>query len=100
MKVKTNSLALKYTGGYRMSRQKESKEEKTNLKEEKPSSKELGAEKQKAIDAAVLQIEKHFGKGSIMLLGKNPRVDVPAIPTGAIALDVAIGVGGIPRGRE
>ena len=82
-----------------MSRQKDKKEDKPMAKEEKPSSKELGTEKQKAIDAAVSQIEKHFGKGSIMLLGKNPKVDVPAIPTGAIALDVALGVGGIPRGR-
>ena len=83
-----------------MSRIKERKEEKKEEKKEvKPAVQEAGTEKQKAIDAAVLQIEKHFGKGSIMLLGKNPKLDVPAIPTGAIALDVALGVGGIPRGR-
>jgi recombination protein RecA len=57
------------------------------------------AEKKKALDAAVAQIEKSFGKGSIMTLGQGVKVDVPAIPTGAIALDVALGVGGIPRGR-
>ena len=79
-----------------MSRIKEKKEDK---REEKVTAKEAVSEKQKAIDATVLQIEKHFGKGSIMMLGKNPKLDVPAIPTGAIALDVALGVGGIPRGR-
>ncbi len=79
-----------------MSRIKAKQEEK---KEEKATVQEVATEKKKAIDAAVLQIEKHFGKGSIMLLGKNPKLDVPAIPTGAIALDVAIGIGGIPRGR-
>ena len=68
-------------------------------KDDKPSAKEALGEKQKAIDATVLQIEKHFGKGSIMMLGSNARVDVPAIPTGAVALDLALGVGGIPRGR-
>ena len=75
------------------------KEEKSHLKEEKASPKEIIAEKKKSIDATVLQIEKHFGKGSIMTLGNNVKSDVPAIPTGAIALDVALGVGGVPRGR-
>ncbi len=79
-----------------MSRIKEKKEEK---REEKSTPKEVASEKKKAIDAAVLQIEKHFGKGSIMTLGKHAKADVPAIPTGAIALDVALGVGGMPRGR-
>jgi len=84
-----------------MSRQKENlKEKKEEKKEEKQSAREaVNTEKKKAIDAAVLQIEKHFGKGSIMTLGQNFKIDVPAIPTGAIALDVALGVGGIPRGR-
>ncbi len=75
-----------------MSRQKEKKEEKLPVKE-------TVSEKKKAIDAAVLQIEKHFGKGSIMTLGQNVKMDVPAIPTGAISLDIALGIGGIPRGR-
>ncbi|MBI4352772.1 MAG: recombinase RecA [Candidatus Omnitrophica bacterium] len=57
------------------------------------------SEKRKAIDQAVLQIEKHFGKGSIMTLGQNVKADVPAVPTGAMALDLALGVGGVPRGR-
>src|SRR5262245_59317513 len=56
-------------------------------------------DKQKAIETAVSAIEKQFGKGSIMTLGQNVKIDVPAIPTGAIALDVALGVGGVPRGR-
>lgn len=55
--------------------------------------------KQKALDAALAQIDKNFGKGSIMRLGDVHRVEVGAIPTGSLALDVAIGVGGVPRGR-
>ncbi len=68
-------------------------------KEEKPSAREAETDKQKAIHQAVNQIEKQFGKGSIMTLGQNIKMDVPAVPTGAITLDVALGVGGIPRGR-
>jgi len=57
-------------------------------------------EREKAIDLAVSQIEKQFGKGAIMRLGNDqPLPDVPAIPTGALSLDVALGVGGVPRGR-
>jgi recombination protein RecA len=53
----------------------------------------------KAIDSAMVQIERQFGKGSIMKLGSRPIVDVPVIPTGSIALDRALGIGGLPRGR-
>jgi recombination protein RecA len=53
----------------------------------------------KAVDLAVSQIEKQFGKGSIMKLDKNIKEAVPAISTGAISLDIALGVGGVPRGR-
>jgi recombination protein RecA len=53
----------------------------------------------KAIDSAMVQIERQFGKGSIMKLGSRPVVDVPVIPTGSIALDRALGIGGLPRGR-
>ncbi len=56
-------------------------------------------EKQKALDMAVDQIEKQFGQGSIMRLGEATSMNVEAIPTGAINLDLALGVGGIPRGR-
>ncbi len=55
--------------------------------------------KQKALDTALSQIEKAFGKGSIMKLGAQDAVDVDAISTGSIGLDVALGVGGIPKGR-
>lgn len=55
--------------------------------------------KTKAVDMAVSHIEKLFGKGSIMKLGEKPIEAVPVIPTGSIALDVALGVGGLPRGR-
>ncbi|HQO36603.1 MAG TPA: recombinase RecA [bacterium] len=58
-----------------------------------------GKEKQRAIDSAISQIEKQFGKGSIMKMGEAPRGKIPVIPTGSIALDCALGVGGVPRGR-
>ena len=76
----------------RMSRIKEKEEIKTNAKA-------VIDVKKKAIEDVVLQIEKQCGKGSIMTLGQHFKVDVPAIPTGSIALDVALGIGGIPRGR-
>ena len=55
--------------------------------------------KQKALDQAFKNIEKKYGKGSIMKMGEAPKVKVSAIPTGAINLDIALGIGGIPRGR-
>src|ERR671918_1004760 len=59
----------------------------------------IADDKKKALGLAIAQIEKSCGKGSIMRLGSENKVRVEAIPTGAINLDVAIGVGGIPRGR-
>src|SRR6187551_2514192 len=56
-------------------------------------------ERTRAVDAAILAIEKQFGRGSIMKLGTSERQQVDAIPTGSIALDLALGVGGVPRGR-
>src|SRR5438477_9234850 len=56
-------------------------------------------ERARAIEAALAQIDKQFGKGSIMRLGSREKVDVPAIPTGSLSLDAALGVGGMPRGR-
>ncbi|MBQ3888746.1 MAG: recombinase RecA, partial [Clostridia bacterium] len=56
-------------------------------------------EKSKALDTALAQIEKNFGKGAIMRLGENAGLNVEAIPTGSIALDAATGIGGFPRGR-
>jgi recombination protein RecA len=59
----------------------------------------MGEDKKKALNLAIAQIEKNCGKGSIMKMGSSARVKIDAIPTGAINLDAAIGVGGIPRGR-
>ncbi len=56
-------------------------------------------DKSKAIDAAVSQIERQFGKGSIMRMGDEERPRIACIPTGALALDLALGIGGVPRGR-
>src|SRR5882762_5295158 len=60
----------------------------------------IDRERMKAVDLALGQIEKQFGKGSIMRLGqKGPIQPIDAIPTGAISIDYALGVGGVPRGR-
>jgi recombination protein RecA len=59
----------------------------------------ISPDKEKAVDTAMLQIERQFGKGSIMKLGSQPIIDVPVISTGSIALDLALGIGGLPRGR-
>ncbi len=56
-------------------------------------------DKDKALDMALAQLEKQFGKGSVMRLGESPRMTVEAISTGSLALDIALGVGGVPRGR-
>ena len=65
----------------------------------KSTTPERAGDKDKALEAALLQIERQFGKGSIMRLGEETRVPVEVIPTGSIALDVALGIGGLPRGR-
>ncbi len=65
--------------------------------EEKKTQQDSG--KSKALDLALGQIEKEFGKGSIMRLGSDIKLDIPFIPTGSISLDLALGIGGVPRGR-
>ena len=72
------------------------KEEK---KEERKAIPAKSEDKQKAIESAVSQIEKQFGKGSIMRLGQGTKFEVDVISTGALSLDMALGVGGVPRGR-
>ncbi|WP_336625701.1 MULTISPECIES: recombinase RecA [unclassified Microbacterium] len=57
------------------------------------------ADREKALESALAQIDRQFGKGSVMRLGSDERAPVAVIPTGSIALDVALGVGGLPRGR-
>lgn len=76
------------------------------MAEKKSSKKELNInydmnpeEKEKALETAITQIEKKFGQGSIMKLGESKRYAVEAIPTGSLSLDMALGVGGIPKGR-
>ena len=56
-------------------------------------------DREKALDLALAQIDKNFGKGSVMRLGEETRQPIEVIPTGSIALDVALGIGGLPRGR-
>jgi recombination protein RecA len=75
-------------------------EKKANLKAADAKAAEKDAKaKASALEAAVTQIEKEFGQGSVMKLGADSVVQVDAIPTGALALDLALGVGGVPRGR-
>jgi len=63
------------------------------------SSVERAGDREKSLETALLQIERQFGKGSVMRLGEETRAPVEVIPTGSIALDVALGLGGLPRGR-
>ena len=58
-----------------------------------------GNDKRKALDTAIAQIEKNFGKGTVMRLGDKPEMQIDAIPTGSLALDAALGIGGVPKGR-
>ena len=64
-----------------------------------PTTDRVDRERAKAIDIAVGQIEKQFGKGSIMRLGQSAVTRIPTISTGSISIDYALGVGGVPRGR-
>ncbi len=57
------------------------------------------SERRKALDMALAQIEKQFGKGSVMRLGENSKMQVDAVPTGSLSLDAALGIGGLPKGR-
>jgi recombination protein RecA len=65
----------------------------------KPGGLERAGDREKALEVALAQIERQFGKGSVMRLGEETRVPVEVIPTGSISLDVALGLGGLPRGR-
>ena len=56
-------------------------------------------EREKALDSTLASIDKQFGKGSVMRMGDKPSMAIDTIPTGALALDLALGVGGLPRGR-
>ena len=57
-------------------------------------------DKQKALDAAILKLEKDFGKGTVMKLGEaRANVSVETVPTGSLSLDIALGLGGVPKGR-
>ena len=66
--------------------------------EEEKSTKGL-TEKEKVIDLALKQIQKEYGEGSIMKLGENKKMNVKTISTGSLNLDIALGIGGVPRGR-
>ena len=59
----------------------------------------MDANKEKALNAALTQIERQFGKGTVMRMGDREHVAIPAISTGSLGLDIALGIGGLPKGR-
>jgi len=71
----------------------------TESKADQNVTKKVDSERAKALDAALMQIEKQFGKGAVMKLGEQTGMAVDVIPTGALTLDMALGVGGVPKGR-
>jgi recombination protein RecA len=60
----------------------------------------INTEKEKALELAINQIEKRFGKGSVMKLGENTTEPIDVIPSGSLSLDIALGVGGVPKDRK
>ena len=68
-------------------------------KDTAPKTAAPAADKKAALETALAQIEKQFGKGAIMKLGEAKAMDIEAIPTGSMTLDMALGIGGVPRGR-
>lgn len=78
---------------------KEPKEEKRVEERIEGSSTSLATSRQAAVQAALRQIEARYGEGTIMMLGEKPKVGVDAVSTGSLGLDIALGVGGVPRGR-
>jgi recombination protein RecA len=59
----------------------------------------MAVDKNKALETALTQIEKQFGKGAVMRLGENKHMNIEHISTGSLSLDIALGIGGLPRGR-
>ena len=68
-------------------------------KKQSAADKKAAGDKKSALETALAQIEKQFGKGAVMKLGQNVTMQVDAISTGSISLDMALGIGGLPRGR-
>ena len=89
----TFSISIRKKKGYKMT--------KNNLKVVKPDNKKEQElkEKNKSLEAAISQIDQNFGKGSVMRLGQQEALDVEAISTGSLSLDLALGIGGLPKGR-
>jgi len=75
------------------------KADKSQAKSNQEISQKSNSDRTRALDAALLQIEKQFGKGAVMKLGERTNMQIEAIPTGALTLDIALGVGGVPKGR-
>ncbi len=97
-KISYNVFLMEETMAHEKDKKEVEKNEKVE-KIEKKDVKENSSEKTKALELALSQIEKQFGKGSIMKLGSKVKVEVEAIPTGTLTVDLALGVGGLPKGR-
>ncbi len=79
-----------------LERKRKSMAEKKRVSVDSPSP---ASDRKRALDTAIAQIEREFGKGSIMRLGENSHIVVEAVPTGSLSLDIALGIGGVPKGR-
>ena len=79
-----------------LERKRKSMAEKKRVAVDSPSP---ASDRKRALDTAIAQIEREFGKGSIMRLGENSHIVVEAVPTGSLSLDIALGIGGVPKGR-
>ena len=79
-----------------LERKRKSMAEKKRMSVDSPSP---ASDRKRALDTAIAQIEREFGKGSIMRLGENSHIVVEAVPTGSLSLDIALGIGGVPKGR-
>ena len=90
------AILRKETYKTKFAEQPEPEEIRWNMEEYKPMA---DKDKAQALETALSQIEKQFGKGAVMRLGQNSTMNVEAIPTGSLALDIALGIGGVPKGR-
>ena len=100
VKMTENKSDIKHGPGFNPGAPSQSLEIKErNMADNKAAKTKVQEEKVKALDQALLNIEKQFGKGAVMKLNGDAVTEIPSIPTGSIALDVALGIGGVPRGR-
>src|ERR1044071_9893559 len=96
---RTKHVRKEYWGGARTPVDERIKSMAAQLKVIGSGLQNSGMDRQKALEAALAQIDRAFGKGSAMKLGSREKIEIETIPTGSLGLDIALGVGGLPRGR-